>query len=93
MVSIQLYAPAKTRGEFMAVCLLMTALIADGVGPTVVPVAAQLIGGATGTLNLGFAVAAITGPIGCIFALMARPGLLRIGSATPSPAATGAPAE
>lgn len=94
MVSIQLYAPASTRGEFMAVCLLMTALIADGLGPTVVPFAASLIGGESGTLNLGFAVAALAGPIGCIFALIARPGLVELGQRNAAPpAAALAPAE
>ncbi|HVK80454.1 MAG TPA: hypothetical protein VM915_07555, partial [Verrucomicrobiae bacterium] len=79
MISIQLYAPAKTRGEFMAVCLLTTALIADGFGPSVVPVATSLIGGEGAPLNIGFAVAALAGPLGCVFALMARPGLMKMG--------------
>ncbi|GAM98259.1 permeases of the major facilitator superfamily [alpha proteobacterium U9-1i] len=92
MVSIQLYAPAQTRGEFMAVCLLLTALIADGIGPSVVPVAAGLIGGEEAPLNLGFAVAAIAGPLGCIFALMARPGLMTMGSKSAVPPHAASPA-
>lgn len=75
----------------MAVCLLLTALIADGLGPTVVPVAAGLLGGPEGGLNIGFAAAAFAGPIGCAIAFLARPGLVRLSGG--APAAAPAPAE
>lgn len=75
MVAVQHYVPSNKRGEFMAVCMLLTVMIADGLGPSLVPMAVSLLGGENASLHLGFAALAIAGPIGCCFALVARKGL------------------
>ena len=79
MVAIQIFAHPTMRGELMAVCLLLTALIALGLGPTLVPLIGGWIGGPDDNLRSGFvAVALLTGPLAALVVHIARPGLLRL---------------
>ncbi len=82
MVAIQAFAPSSMRGELMALCLLLTGLIALGVGPTLVPLAGQWIGAADGELKPGYvAIALIAGPLATVLALWCRRGLVGLARA------------
>lgn len=82
MVAIQAFAPSSMRGELMALCLLLTGLIALGIGPTLVPLAGEWIGAADGELKPGYvAIALLTGPIATALALWCRRGLVGLARA------------
>lgn len=79
MIAIQQFANANMRGEMMALCLLLTALIAQGIGPTFVPMASKLLDPANADIRMGYiALALVATPIAALFALWARAGLLRL---------------
>ncbi len=79
MIAIQQVGRANMRGELMALCLLLTALIAQGIGPTFVPMASRLLDPANGDLRMGYiALALAAAPLAALFALWARPGLMRL---------------
>lgn len=79
MVAIQVFAEPGMRGELMALALLLTALIALGFGPTLVPMASGWFGAAPGELKPGYtAIAVLAGPLAVALALLSRPGLKRL---------------
>lgn len=84
MIAIQQFARANMRGEMMALCLLLTALIAQGIGPTFVPIASRLLDPVNADIKMGYiALAIVASPLAALFALWARPGLLRLKKENP----------
>lgn len=83
MIAIQHFAQPNMRGELMALLLLLTALIAQGGGPSLVPLGSSLVSGTDADLKFGFiTVALLAGPLAALFVHFARSGLLRLRSET-----------